>query len=186
MSSSGGRFIRPKSWGEHSMPLFCPDLRKRHITDLRPDELRALGVRGILLDADNTLSAHKSGVPAEGVSEWLEQMRSEGFVLMLASNAKVERIVPFAESLGLPCEGMCCKPLPAGVLRAAGHLKIPPEEIVLIGDQVFTDLLAGKAAGMKTVLVSPWQMETSRSFRIKRALEKPFLKRMDRAMKRKS
>ena len=157
------------------MPFCCPDLRKQHVTDLRPQELRTLEVRGILLDADNTLTTHKSDDLAGGVAEWLEQMRAEGFAMMLASNAKTQRILPFAEKLGLPCEGMCCKPLPAGVLRASGHLGIPPSALALVGDQVFTDLLAGKTAGMKTVLVAPWQMETGRAFRCKRALERPFL-----------
>ena len=157
------------------MPFCCPDIRKQHITDLNAQELRTLGVEGILLDADNTLTTHKSGDLAEGVADWLAGMQAEGFVLMLASNAKTERIHPFAEKIGLPCEGMCCKPMPRGLLRASGHLGISPERLALVGDQVFTDLLAGKAAGMKTVLVTPWQMETGRAFRFKRAMERPFL-----------
>ena len=164
------------------MPFCCPDIRKQHITDLRAEELRTLGVEGILLDADNTLTTHKSGILADGVAEWLAQMQEEGFALMLASNAKAERIRPFAEKIGLPCEGKCCKPLPAGILRASKGLGIPPEKLVLVGDQVFTDLLAGKAAGIKTVLVTPWQMETGRAFRLKRALEKPFLWYITRRM----
>ena len=157
------------------MPFLCPDIRKQHITDLRPQELRALGVKGLLLDADNTLTTHKSGLLADGVDAWLREMRGEGFAMALASNAKTERIAPCAESLGLPCEGMCYKPLPAGLLRVSGRMGIAPETLALVGDQVFTDLLAGKAAGMKTVLVCPWQRETGRAFRFKRALERPFL-----------
>lgn len=157
------------------MPFLCPDLRKQHITDLLPQELHSLGVKGLLLDADNTLTTHKSGILAEGVAEWLEEMQREGFSMMLASNAKPERIGPFAESLGLACEGMCCKPFPSGLLRASGRLGIPPAKLALVGDQVFTDLIAGKAAGLKTVLVRPWQMETGRAFRFKRLLERPFL-----------
>ena len=158
-----------------AMPFLCPDIRKQHITDLGVGELRAMGVRGLLLDADNTLTTHKSGVLADGVAAWLERMRKAGFALMLASNAKEERILPFAEKLGLPCEGMCCKPLRKGLFRASRRLGISPADLALVGDQVFTDLLAGKAAGMKTVLVTPWQRETGRAFRVKRGLERPFL-----------
>ena len=157
------------------MPFLCPDIRKQHITDLGVEELRALGVRGLLLDADNTLTTHKSSLLADGVAEWLKRMREAGFALMLASNAKEERILPFAQKLGLPCVGMCCKPLPGGLLRAGRRLGIAPDGLALVGDQVFTDLLAGKAAGVKTVLVTPWQRETGRAFRVKRGLERPFL-----------
>ena len=164
------------------MPFCCPELRKENITHLGAEELRALGVQGILLDADNTLTTHKSEALAPGVADWLSAMREEGFALMLTSNAKRERILPFAEKLGLPCEGMCGKPLPGGLHRAADRLGLPPGKLVLIGDQVFTDLWGGKLAGIKTVLVTPWQKESGRAFRFKRWLERPFILYIDRKM----
>ena len=54
---------------------------------------------------------------------------------------------------------------------------LPAEEL-----RTYRALLAGKAAGIKTVLVTPWQMETGRAFRLKRALEKPFLWYITRRM----
>ena len=59
------------------MPLFTPDLLKNRITDITLEDLRALGVRGLLLDVDNTLTTHGSQALDPAVRQWLEAMAEQ-------------------------------------------------------------------------------------------------------------
>ena len=159
------------------MPLLYPELLRNRITDITLEDLRALGVKGLLLDVDNTLTTHNNPVPAEGVPEWIRTMQEAGLTLTILSNNYRERVEPFAKQLGLPFVSMAAKPLPFGVGRACRKLKIRRKETALIGDQIFTDMICGNLAGVYTVLVEPYELETTRSFRIRRRLEKPVIHR---------
>ena len=47
------------------------------------------------------------------------------------------------------------KPAPFAVRRALSLVGVEAREAVLIGDQVFTDVMAGNLAGVRTILVEP-------------------------------
>lgn len=101
-----------------------------------------------------------------------------GLTLTILSNNYKERVEPFAKQLGLPFVSMAAKPLPFGVGRACRKLKIRRKETALIGDQIFTDMICGNLAGvLHRCLVEPYELETTRSFRIRRRLEKPVIRR---------
>ena len=53
---------------------------------------------------------------------------------------------------------------------------VKPENAAMLGDQVFTDVLAGKNAGLRTILVKPIRDKKTLFFRFKRWLEKPVLR----------
>ena len=42
-----------------------------------------------------------------------------------------------------------------GLKRVLRIIRIPKNELVVVGDQIFTDILAGKFAGIRTILVDP-------------------------------
>ena len=68
------------------MALFKPRMRVGKMIDLTPEQLRDAGIKALLLDIDNTMTTHDNPVPAEGVTEWIERMKSQGFLLMVVSN----------------------------------------------------------------------------------------------------
>ena len=151
------------------MPFLKPRRMVKHITDLPASFFKERGLRAVILDVDNTLTTHNNPVPAEGVPEWIRTMQEAGLTLTILSNNYRER--------GLPFVSMAAKPLPFGVGRACRKLKIRRKETALIGDQIFTDMICGNLAGVYTVLVEPYELETTRSFRIRRRLEKPVIRR---------
>ena len=71
----------------------------------------------------------------------------------------------------------CAKPLPLCYLLACRRMGVKRQEAVLIGDQVFTDVLGGCAYKMATVLLEPIEKETSWSFRLRRKWEEPYRQR---------
>ncbi len=157
--------------------MFRPTMIKKRLIDLSVSEMNAMGITTLLLDVDNTLSTHHSQVPLDGVVSWLDEMKQQGIGLFLVSNAKEKRVAPFAKQLGIGYFSLCKKPLPFGVLRAIQQLKVPKSTVLLCGDQLFTDMPAGRLAGIRTLLVEPAQLESGWTFRIRRTLEKPLLRR---------
>ena len=159
------------------MPVFMPTQMFRSVASITPEYLKEHGIRALILDVDNTLSRHGEKEPAPGVSLWIEEMKQNGFSLLILSNNTAERVAPFAGKLGLPFFSMCMKPLPFCYWKACRQYGVPHRQAVLIGDQIFTDVLGGRLCGIPTVLLTPIEEETSLSFRIRRRLEKPLRRR---------
>ena len=159
------------------MSVFRPFLLKKNITAVTVSELHGMGVTCLLLDVDNTMTAHDSQTLDAAVNTWLEEMRAAGFRLMIVSNGKKRRVAPFADRLSLPYTAMAAKPLPFGFWRAARKLGVKRKDCTVIGDQIFTDVLGGKLAGMRVIQLLPLAPETDKPFiALKRKLERKIMK----------
>ena len=91
------------------------------------------------------------------------------------------RIRAFAEQLGLPCVAKAMKPLPWGIWSALEKLNALPAETAIVGDQLFADVMAGRLAGIRSILVRPIHPEEEPWFtRLKRRPERIVLNRLDR------
>lgn len=167
------------------MSLFFPTLYRRRITDVTVEDLRRLGTACVLLDVDNTLTTHDAPDLTDEVKAWLASMQAEGFRLIIVSNNSAERVAPFAEQIGLPFYAHARKPLPFGFGAAARQMGSDYKHCVVIGDQIFTDMLGANLAGMPCILLEPIQMETKQKFiAFKRKIERPMLNsRKQRARK---
>lgn len=154
------------------MGIFKPTAMKERVTELTPDFLRRLGVRAVLLDVDNTIASYTSHEPAEGAVQWARSMVEAGFRVMIVSNNFRKRVEPFARKFGLDCISFAMKPLPCGYLAARRRLRVPCRECVIIGDQIFTDVIGANLCGMKSVLLSPIEPEEGITFRMRRHCER--------------
>lgn len=152
-----------------------PDLILERVWQINETVLAQLGVKALILDVDNTLSTHGAPVPAGEVVPWMQKMNEIKVPLIILSNNTQKRVQPFAKRLNLEFVHFAIKPLPGGFKRAARLLKLPPEQIGVVGDQVFTDILGGNLAGMKTILVMPLGESGTRFIRFKRYFEKKYI-----------
>lgn len=159
------------------MALFKPTVMRNRLFDINADTLKKLGVKGLVLDVDNTLSRHFDKTPFEGIDEFLKDMKDGGIKLIILSNSPKGRVEPFAKKLDLDFEYKAKKPLTGGLKKALCKTGLEKNEVMLCGDQLFTDMLCGNLFGVKTLLVSPVHPERGAGFKIKRFLEKPFLSR---------
>ncbi len=158
------------------MALFYPTIYRRRVTDVSADTLRAMGVRGILLDVDNTLTTHDNPQLEPAVLAWLDAMRAAGFALTVVSNNCEQRVRSFAQEIGLDYQARAAKPLPRGYRAAAKKMGLTVKQCVAIGDQIFTDIIGANLAGMYSVLLQPIEPEVEQKFIVfKRRLEKPLL-----------
>jgi putative phosphatase len=153
--------------------LFYPKLKIDSVAELTPEFLASKGIKNLLLDADCTIKKYHSETPTPKADAWLEQMRQAGIGLCLVSNGRGPRISRFAESVNLPFVAPALKPLPFGCTKAVREMGWRKGETAMVGDQLFADILAGRLAGLFTILVEPINPELEKWFtRAKRPLER--------------
>lgn len=159
------------------MKRFYPHAIADKADRITPELLKSWGVKGLILDIDNTLTTHDNPVPDADVAAWLEQNRREGLKMIVLSNNKSSRVAPFAKILGLDFIAHGSKPLKKGYQRCSEALGIPCENLCMVGDQIFTDIWGARRAGCKAILVIPIQLEKMWFFRFKRFLERRVMRR---------
>jgi HAD superfamily phosphatase (TIGR01668 family) len=138
--------------------LLTPDRIVRHVSDLTPALLAEQhGIRAVLCDLDNTLTEWRSEHIADEVVQWIQELRRTGIGVCIASNTRnfrrLERIAGAMDIAHVP--GNAGKPGVGGLKRALQLLDAHPGEAAMIGDQLFTDIVAGNRLGLYTVLVNP-------------------------------
>ena len=156
--------------------LVTPQYLFASVSRITPEFLRRQGVSALVLDVDDTLTAHGSQELEEEVARWLADLRQAGVRLAIVSNNTKGRVAPFAGRLGLDFISFACKPLPAGLARARRRFGVPKSRLAIVGDQLFTDRLAASLYGIRAYIVRPRGGGPSR-VRFKRWLEKPFMSR---------
>ncbi len=166
-----------KVYGD-DMKLLHPSAALYNVTDITTDMLKEMGIDAILLDVDNTLAPPTEKTPYEGVREWISEITGAGFSVVICSNNFYKRIKPFADSVGLDCVAMSCKPLPFGFIKAKRKLHEKPRSVLVVGDQIYTDVLGANLAGMKSVLLQPRSEEKGFSIYIRRKMEKKLRKKL--------
>ncbi len=168
------------------MSLFLPDFDFRRIHEIPTEFFKERGIHVLLLDVDNTLTKDNSQEVSEEVVLWLEKQKAAGLHLFVLSNNEEARVAPFAHKLGLDYIAKAGKPKTSHLKARMEALSVTPEETALIGDQLFTDILCGNLGGCTTIRVEPFALEESRFFRMKRSLERPFLRRYFKRKERKA
>ena len=137
------------------MSLLRPDRYLTSVTALDLSTLWAAGKRGLLLDRDNTLVPRDTRTMPDDVRAWVADARAMGFALCLVSNNWARNVRPDAEAIGADLVSRAAKPLPFALRHALRKIGVRRQQALLVGDQVFTDVLGARLAGIESVLVQP-------------------------------
>lgn len=136
----------------HHMFPFMPAARAKTVFDIPYQRLYQIGFKGLIFDIDQTLVMH--GAPAtEQVIELFQKLKDLGFHLFLLSNNDEERISKFNQHLAVPYIPISEKPNPKNFIKALEIMNLESFETVMIGDQLFTDVLGASRANIPTILV---------------------------------
>lgn len=157
-----------------------PDQRLENIFELNPACLRAKGIKGIITDMDNTLVPWDDRAVYPQLSCWLQGLKNSGFSLCIVSNSTPDRGKELAAKLGLPAIWYAVKPRRKSFRRALKLMGLIPEEVAVIGDQIFTDILGGNRLGLYTILVTPISEKEFIWTRLLRRLENFVLRQMQK------
>ncbi len=144
--------------------------------DITPDILKEYNIQGILVDLDDTLVIHNYPVPDKSVQEWLMQMEHAGIPVCIISNNQKKRMMSFIKDLNVGYFYNSFKPRTHVIEYALGVMNIKRENAVLIGDQLFTDVLAANRAKIKSFLVKPVGTKSTIFIKIKRYIERKMSK----------
>ena len=156
---------------------FVPEYYFDRFNEASADFLSEIGVKGIVLDVDNTLEPYENPTPGDHVKLWLSQLHERGISAAIVSNNGADRINTFNAELGLPVYYKAKKPFKKNILSAMDDMGTVKENTVLMGDQIFTDVWAAHNAGIRAILVPPIRDKRDLFTKFKRLLEKPIIKK---------
>lgn len=159
---------------------FVPEYRFDTFDMASADFLLSIGVKGVILDVDNTLEPYEHPLPGEHVLAWLGSLWERGIKTAIVSNNNCERIELFNKDIGMPAYAKAGKPFKKKLVLAMRDMGTDRSDTILMGDQVFTDVLAAHNAGIKAILVPPINDKRDVFTRFKRLLERPVLRKYKR------
>ena len=148
-----------------------PDIVCQSVSLIPLNKLKEDGKKCFFLDFDNTLGPDRATSPDDYSFACVKKIQDAGFSCCLVSNAKSSRSAAIAEALNIPCVTYAQKPKTDGVKRAFALMNVKPEEVVMVGDQIFTDVIAGKLAGCYTIMVEKYLPHEVWYVKIKRPFE---------------
>ena len=156
---------------------FVPEYYFEKFNEASAEFLLSIGVKGIVLDVDNTLEPYENPLPGEHVVAWLDSLKEKGISAAIVSNNGGERINLFNSALGLPVYYKAKKPFKCNVLKAMADMGTNKENTILMGDQIFTDVWAAHNTGIRAILVPPINDKRDPLTKFKRLLERPVMKK---------
>jgi len=154
-----------------------PKMYLKNIKEITIELLNKNQIKGLILDIDNTLIDFDKNL-FEGATKWCEALKSKGIKMVILSNTnKVHKVKKVAEILDLEYIYFAHKPNKKGFKQAQEILKIEHQNIAVVGDQIFTDVLGGNRSKMFTILTKPIDERDIWLTKIKRPFEKIVIKK---------
>lgn len=135
--------------------LLIPNLYVDSIFEIDLQKLVDKGIKGLIIDIDNTLVAWDKKTAPVSVIKWFDDIRDHGLELCLVSNNTEDRVVKFTEKIKIYAVHSAKKPTKAPFYKAMKYLGTDKSNTAIIGDQIFTDVLGGNRMGIYTILVVP-------------------------------
>ncbi|MBO6089224.1 MAG: YqeG family HAD IIIA-type phosphatase [Lachnospiraceae bacterium] len=151
---------------------FKPDMDVKSVYDIDFDDLYNEGIKGIIFDIDNTLVAHDAPYNDQS-DELVQSLIDKGFKLFILSNNDEDRVKLFIQNVYIDYIYKSGKPSSKNYYAAFEKMGLKKEEVIAIGDQLFTDCLGAKNAGIKFIRVGIVSKKEPPHIKLKRILEKP-------------
>lgn len=137
------------------MNKLYPNIYVKKVQDIRIQTLLKNKIKLLILDVDNTLIDYYKNL-SEEVINWAKEMKGQGIKLYILSNTNnEEKVKTVANKLDIEYKHFAMKPLKRGFKYIQKETNIKPENIAVVGDQIFTDILGGNRNNMLTILVDP-------------------------------
>lgn len=135
--------------------ILYPNAYFEKIQEITIEFLKKQNIKLLILDVDNTLIDYKKYLPEE-VKKWVKDLQGQGMKLYLLSNSNSkEKVGKIAKELGVQYKLFAKKPLKRGFLKVQEYTKEKSENIAVVGDQIFTDIVGGNRCKFYTILVEP-------------------------------
>lgn len=162
------------------MIKYLPTYMSATIYDIDFAKLYALNKKNIIMDLDNTLIPYSKCEADVALSKWHQQLKATGFNLYIASNNNDKRIIKFSKTF--PLDGYLTKagkPKAAKLLLFMKEHGLKPEETIMLGDQILTDIAGANNAGIDSILVTSIDKSSQKWYtKINRIRETKIIKKL--------
>lgn len=138
-----------------SIDDYRPTFAVEAVYDLKPDMLRENNIRAVLVDLDNTLIAWNNPDGTPELREWLDTMTEADIPVVVVSNNKYARVKKAVDTFHVDFVSRAMKPFTRGINIAINRYGFDRDEVVMVGDQLMTDIRAAHRAGIRSILVRP-------------------------------
>ncbi len=123
------------------------------IYEISQSELQKKGIHSLLLDVDGTLINRKSNMIPKAVKNWIKDSKKFFSLYLISNNPSKKRIAKIAKELNLKYKYNASKPSKKVTLSVIKEIGNDPNNIAIIGDRIFTDIIVGNRCNIKTILV---------------------------------
>lgn len=155
---------------------FYPDIYIRSVFEMPLEDLKKLGIRGLVFDIDNTIAPFDIAEPEQAIVELFAYLRTQGFKLCILSNNTRERVHLFNQKLGVLAIHKAGKPGIKKLRRAMQIMGTSPDSTAMVGDQVFTDMWCGHRAGLFCIMTAPICSRDQLITKVKRGAERQVMR----------
>ncbi|MDN6699498.1 MAG: YqeG family HAD IIIA-type phosphatase [Staphylococcus equorum] len=153
------------------LELFKPTWMVRSIYSVTAEELKKRGIKAVLVDLDNTLIAWNQPEATEDSIHWIQTMKKSGIQVMILSNNSGDRIQKVANILEVDYVPRSMKPLTRAFKIAEDKLGLSTNDMVMVGDQLITDILGANRYNLRTILVKPLLASDAWNTKLNRFIE---------------
>ena len=157
---------------------FIPYAHAQSVYEIPVDFYKKQGVKTLLIDLDNTLDSYRLSIPTERAVSLIKSLVETGLNVAVVSNNKGKRVKAYAAAIGCPCMSSTRKPFAYKIKHFLKENNYLPEETMLVGDQLMTDVLAAKGAHIRVILTEKIVKEDQWTTHINRLFDRPIRKHL--------
>lgn len=159
------------------MEKLRPDIYQKSILDIHFNLLKEEGIKILLLDMDNTILKYKEKDIEDKIKQLIQALKTQ-FQVILFSNSSYSKVKKISLLLDIPFISRTFKPSKRGFKKVFKKYKVLPEEVAIIGDQLYTDIKGGNKVDITTILVDPLKKEECFLTNFNRIREKKAMQKM--------
>lgn len=136
--------------------FLTPDLvLPESVCGITPALMERYGLQGLIVDVDDTIVCSSDREISPAVRAWVDSLKNHYPIWLVSNNFNEQRIQAIGRELGLPSRCRAAKPSLRVIREVLQTMNLPPAQVGMVGDRLFTDIVAGKRAGMFSILIQP-------------------------------
>ena len=155
---------------------FVPFAHSASIYEIDTDFYKRNGVKALFMDLDNTLDSYRARVPQQRTIDYVNRVKEAGITPIIISNNKAKRVSGYANLLGVEFLSSAHKPFSRRIKKEIASRGLTNQDVMLVGDQMMTDVLAARRAKIKVVLTEKIVKEDQWTTHINRIFDRPIRK----------
>lgn len=124
-----------------------------NLFDIDIDFFVKLKVKYLFIDLDNTLDCFDTKIPSKKSKDYLDKLKESGLIPIIVSNNNQKRVKLYADVCGVRYLYRCKKPSAKKIKKFMKKENINKNDVIMIGDQVMTDIRCATRLGVKSILL---------------------------------